>query len=151
MPHPGPSLIPYNTRHRIDLFSGAAASGWIDVPCSASLLQVLPNEPSPADAPPPLGSRVGFVGEESRSTNDEAGVGSDDPSENDGPSVGSSGGSALGLSFQFAGSLLVFTLGGHFLDGRLDSSPLFLLLGVAAGLVGGFLSMIYHVRRLNSR
>lgn len=101
------------------------------------------NDSPPSDDPPPLGSRVGHV---------DTGASSEAASETDDESpVGDSGGSALGLSFQFAGSLLLFTLGGHFLDGRLDSSPLFLLLGVAAGLVGGFVSMLYHVRRLGSR
>lgn len=101
------------------------------------------NASPPSNDPPPLGSRVGYVGTEASS---EAASEADDETP-----LGDSGGSALGLSFQFAGSLLLFTLGGHFLDGRMDSSPLFLLLGVAAGLVGGFVSMLYHVRRLGSR
>lgn len=52
-----------------------------------------------------------------------------------------------GVGLQFAGVVLLFTLGGHWLDQRLGSEPWLLLIGLALGLVGGGLSLILSVQR----
>ena len=52
-----------------------------------------------------------------------------------------------GVGLQFAGVVLLFTLGGHWLDQRLDTGPWLLLIGLALGLVGGGLSLILSVQR----
>lgn len=52
-----------------------------------------------------------------------------------------------GVGLQFAGVVLLFTLGGHWLDQRLDTGPWLLLVGLVLGLVGGGLSLILSVQR----
>ncbi len=58
-------------------------------------------------------------------------------SENEGPSTG--GYAAVGL--QFAVALVVFALGGDWLDDRYGTGPLFLLIGVFGGGAAAFYSM----------
>lgn len=60
-----------------------------------------------------------------------------DRGENDAPAT--SGYAAVGL--QFAVSLVVFVLLGDWADKKLDTSPLFLLLGVFGGGSAAFYSM----------
>ncbi|MEM7306932.1 MAG: AtpZ/AtpI family protein [Planctomycetota bacterium] len=50
-----------------------------------------------------------------------------------------------GLGFQFAATLVLFSLGGWWLDGKLGSSPWLLLLGVLLGFGGGMLSLVKKV------
>jgi F0F1-type ATP synthase assembly protein I len=50
-------------------------------------------------------------------------------------------GEAMGVGLQFAGSIVMFLLVGRWLDGRLDTSPWFLLIGVFAGAGAGFYSI----------
>jgi F0F1-type ATP synthase assembly protein I len=57
--------------------------------------------------------------------------------ENDAPST--SGYAAAGL--QFAVALVLFALGGDWLDDRLGTAPLFLLLGVFGGGAAAFYGM----------
>ncbi|MGI8619828.1 MAG: AtpZ/AtpI family protein [Gemmatimonadaceae bacterium] len=57
--------------------------------------------------------------------------------ENDAPST--SGYAAAGL--QFAVALVLFALGGDWLDGKFRTAPLFLLLGVFGGGAAAFYSM----------
>ncbi len=52
------------------------------------------------------------------------------------------GGDMMGAGMQFAGALLVFTLGGNWLDGKFGTKPWLLLTGIALGLVGGFISLL---------
>lgn len=47
-----------------------------------------------------------------------------------------------GLGFQFAAVVGVFSLGGHWLDGRLGSRPWLLLVGVFAGFALGLYSLL---------
>jgi F0F1-type ATP synthase assembly protein I len=47
-----------------------------------------------------------------------------------------------GMGLQFAAAVGVFALLGHWLDGRLDSSPWLLLIGVFLGFGGGLYSML---------
>jgi F0F1-type ATP synthase assembly protein I len=47
-----------------------------------------------------------------------------------------------GLGFQFAAVVGAFSLGGHWLDGRLGSSPWLLLVGVFAGFALGLYSLL---------
>ena len=56
-------------------------------------------------------------------------------------SGGLAGGEFAGLGLQFALVILVFTGAGYWLDRRLGSSPVFLLIGVAIGGAGGFYSI----------
>jgi len=53
----------------------------------------------------------------------------------------SEAGQVLGVGMQFAGSIVVFLLLGRWLDGRLDTSPWLLLVGVMIGASAGFYSM----------
>ena len=46
-----------------------------------------------------------------------------------------------GLGLQMGIVLILFALGGNWLDERLGTSPLFLLVGVFAGAAGSFYSM----------
>ncbi len=48
---------------------------------------------------------------------------------------------AAGLGLALAMSIALFALGGNWLDGRLGTSPLFVLLGVFLGFGGGFYRM----------
>lgn len=50
-----------------------------------------------------------------------------------------------GLGFQFAATLGVFAFGGYWLDQRLGTLPLFLIVGVLLGFAGGFLSLVRRV------
>lgn len=40
---------------------------------------------------------------------------------------------------------MLFTLGGTWLDGKAGTQPLFTILGVMLGFVGGSLSLVYQV------
>ena len=53
----------------------------------------------------------------------------------------SSGSEFAGIGIQFALTILVFVLGGVWLDKRLHSSPWFVLGGTFVGAAGGFYSM----------
>lgn len=67
--------------------------------------------------------------------------------ENDAPSTG--GYAAAGL--QFAVALVVFALAGDWLDGKLGSAPLFLLLGVFGGGAAAFYGMYRKLMGPHSR
>jgi F0F1-type ATP synthase assembly protein I len=54
---------------------------------------------------------------------------------------GLSGAEFAGVGLQFAAVILVFTALGVWLDRRLGSSPLFMILCVFVGAAGGFLSI----------
>ena len=56
-------------------------------------------------------------------------------------------GAYAGLGLQFAISIVVFAYAGVWLDRRLGTSPLFIILGVFVGAGGAFYSMI---RRINA-
>lgn len=50
-----------------------------------------------------------------------------------------------GAGVQFAVAILVFLFLGRWLDGRLGTSPIFLLVGAFVGAAGGFYSMYQKV------
>ncbi len=50
---------------------------------------------------------------------------------------------SAGLTFGV--TMVLFTLGGHWLDGYLETSPLFLILGAALGGVSGFIYLVETV------
>lgn len=50
-----------------------------------------------------------------------------------------------GLGIHFAVTMLAFAFGGHWLDGKLGTRPIFLIVGVFAGFTGGLISMIRKV------
>ncbi|MFO1051912.1 MAG: AtpZ/AtpI family protein [Planctomycetota bacterium] len=52
------------------------------------------------------------------------------------------GADAFGAALTLAVSVSLFCWGGYRLDLSLDSSPLFLILGAALGLLGGFLHLM---------
>ena len=52
-------------------------------------------------------------------------------------------GSVAGITFALI--LVLFTLGGWWLDGKLGTSPLWVLLGFACGSVGGFIHLVEKV------
>ena len=47
----------------------------------------------------------------------------------------------LGAGMTLVGSVGLFAFGGHLLDGWLETSPLFLLLGLLLGVTGGFIHL----------
>lgn len=65
------------------------------------------------------------------------------PQSRDGPSrsEGLSPGQFAGVGIQFAASLVLFLLGGQWLDGKLGTSPAFVLAGVFVGGGAAFYSM----------
>lgn len=50
----------------------------------------------------------------------------------------------IGYGMAFAGSTLLFLLGGNWLDGKLGTSPVFALLGMFVGAAAGFWSLYSH-------
>jgi ATP synthase protein I len=54
---------------------------------------------------------------------------------------GVAAGGVMGVGLQFAASILLFLLAGHWLDGRLGSGPWLLLGGAMLGAAAGFYSM----------
>jgi len=57
----------------------------------------------------------------------------------------------IGYGMSFAVSTLLFLLGGHWLDGKLGTSPVFALLGMFVGAAAGFWSLYSHVSGLRGR
>ena len=54
-------------------------------------------------------------------------------------------GRLAGLGMQFALTILVLAFGGYWLDQRVGTLPLFLIVGVLLGFVGGTVSMVKKV------
>jgi len=50
-----------------------------------------------------------------------------------------------GVGITFGVSIVAFTLAGYFLDGWLGTLPLFLLVGLAIGGIGGFIHLVESV------
>ena len=50
-----------------------------------------------------------------------------------------------GVGFQFGAAIIVFALGGWWLDTRLGTKPWLLILGVALGFAGGLISLLKKV------
>ena len=73
----------------------------------------------------------------------------DDPKagENEGPGVGA----YAGFGLQFVIALLVFVYLGQWLDRKLGTEPLFLLLGVFVGAGGAFYSMYRKLMAAQAR
>lgn len=65
--------------------------------------------------------------------------GSGDPGRTSGPAANHAAVAGLGLTMGLA--TMLFAWGGNWLDGRLDTSPLFVLLGAFLGFGGGFWTM----------
>ncbi len=57
----------------------------------------------------------------------------------------------LGIGFQIAVSFAFFVLGGYWVDEQLGTSPLFLLVGVGAGLTGMVLLLMKIVKNANRK
>lgn len=57
---------------------------------------------------------------------------------------------AMQLGFSLAGPLLIFIGGGIFLDSKLHTAPVFILIGVALGLAGSAFALYDLVRKLPS-
>ena len=51
----------------------------------------------------------------------------------------------MSIGVQFGLTLTILVLGGVWLDGKLDISPLFTVIGALVGIVGGMTSVIYGV------
>ncbi|MCC6671451.1 MAG: AtpZ/AtpI family protein [Planctomycetes bacterium] len=58
------------------------------------------------------------------------------------PSPTDRGARHLGAGLTLVVTVGLFTFGGHWLDARLHTSPLFLLVGLAAGFAGGLLHLL---------
>lgn len=52
----------------------------------------------------------------------------------------------LGVGFFIAGSIILGVVGGHWLDGRLNSEPLFLIIGLLLGIVVAFYGVYAMLR-----
>jgi F0F1-type ATP synthase assembly protein I len=50
-----------------------------------------------------------------------------------------------GVGIQFAATLVIMTLAGHWLDTRLGTVPLFLILGMLLGFLGATIALIRQV------
>jgi len=74
---------------------------------------------------------------------DEKGTGSkkDPYSYRSEPSPLAGAGKYMGLGLQFGGSIVLFMFGGIWLDKRLGTSPLFVIIGVFGGATAAFYSM----------
>lgn len=59
--------------------------------------------------------------------------------------TGFSAGDFAGVGVQFVAAILVFLFLGKWIDGRLGTAPLFLILGTFVGAAGGFYSMYRKV------
>jgi F0F1-type ATP synthase assembly protein I len=57
----------------------------------------------------------------------------------------------IGHGMSFAASTLLFLLGGHWLDGKVGTSPVFALLGMFLGAGAGFWSLYSHVSGMRTR
>ena len=57
----------------------------------------------------------------------------------------------LTLGFQLAAAVAIFLLIGIWLDGRLSTSPLWTLVGLALGLTGGFIKFFRTVAELERK
>jgi len=58
---------------------------------------------------------------------------------------------AMGFGTAFAAGMLLFSLGGHWLDVRLDREPLFTLIGIFLGFVFGGWELYKLVTSANQR
>lgn len=56
-----------------------------------------------------------------------------------------------GLGLQLGASITVLALLGYWLDGRLGTLPLFLIVGVLAGFVGGTIAIVRKVPPVGGR
>jgi F0F1-type ATP synthase assembly protein I len=70
--------------------------------------------------------------------------GGKDPAGQSAP-VDSWGAKYMGAGLQFGAAIVLFTLAGVWLDGKLHTSPLFTILGVFLGGFGGFMSIYSRV------
>ena len=61
------------------------------------------------------------------------------------PAMALLGRKELGAGLTFAASTALFTLGGYWLDNRLSTTPLFLIVGLVVGAVGGFIHLVESV------
>jgi F0F1-type ATP synthase assembly protein I len=55
-----------------------------------------------------------------------------------------------GILSQLVGSILIGIFGGRWIDGKLDTSPLFLIIGLLLGLATGVYAMIRLMQKFNS-
>ena len=54
----------------------------------------------------------------------------------------------VGVGFFIAGSIILGVVGGRWLDGRLNSAPLFLIIGLVLGMVVAFYGVYTMIRPL---
>ena len=57
------------------------------------------------------------------------------------------GGELLGLGAAIAGAMIVPLVAGALIDGALRTGPIFLIVGVAAGIVGASMTAILRIKR----
>ena len=58
-----------------------------------------------------------------------------------------SGGELLGLGAAIAGAMIVPLVAGLLIDGALRAGPIFLIIGLAVGIVGASLTAILRIKR----
>ena len=63
--------------------------------------------------------------------------------------VPSSAALALSMSWQLLVVVLLPIMGGHILDVRFKSSPIFMILGIVFGLIGSMVVVTFTVRQMN--
>ena len=62
--------------------------------------------------------------------------------------TGNGGLRMAGAGIQFAGALIVGVYGGQWLDRRFGTAPVFLYFGVAAGAIGGMITLYRQLLRV---
>lgn len=60
-------------------------------------------------------------------------------------------GQLAGMGLQFGAAIVLFALAGHWLDGKISTTPLFLVLGVLLGFAGGTISLVRQVGRMGDK
>lgn len=68
-----------------------------------------------------------------------------DPKESPQARLWANAGQYTGYGLTFALSTLLFLMGGWWLDGKLGTMPLFLILGAFIGAGAGFYSLYFHL------
>lgn len=57
----------------------------------------------------------------------------------------------LTIGIQLAGTMLVYVIGGYFVDRWMDTEPVFLIVGAVVGMIAFFIQIVRLTRDLNEK